>query len=238
MATDIWPIEWPEGVAPADLELRDRAENYAAATLRTLTLRRVGGRSITVMPCGTGCSHPRFADFHPVLLDTGQYANCWCSTGCGCPGVSGISLKGPVGRIDEVRVAGVVLDPSTYHVEDGHRLIRNDGLGWPSCAGPSFTVTYLNGHPVGKTGRYVGGLLAAEFVKAITNQGKCRLPSNVTNITRQGISYEVRQGMFPDGLTGIKEVDMYITQWNPYGARQQSEVFSLDDCEPRQITWP
>jgi hypothetical protein len=242
----IWPILWPGGDAPEgmDPDAVSRAEILAGQTLRLLTLNRVGGEPITVMPCARTCVAPysyqnghSLMPFHPVLLESGAYANCYCAAGCGCSRANYVSLTPPVGRIDEVKVDGVVLAPTAYHVEDGNRLVRLDGRGWPSCAGPNFTVTYLNGHPVDELGEYIGGLLALEYLNAMTPKGKCRLPANVTTVTRQGISMELSTGMFPDGTTGIKEVDTYLMQWNPYGLRTRPEVYSPDLPRQHAVTW-
>jgi hypothetical protein len=59
-----------------------------------------------------------------------------------------------------------------------------------------------------------------EFAKACTGDKKCRLPGNVSQIVRQGLSIEVIGGSFPNGLTGIREVDTYTAQWNTKGRAQ------------------
>ena len=239
----IWPILWPGGLPPegAEVTMVRRAELLAGQTLRMLTLNRVGGETITVMPCSRTCAAPYSfggsLPFHPILLESGAYANCFCASGCGCTTAGSVRLTAPVGRIDEVKINGVVLDPSTYHVEDGNRLVRLNGKGWPSCSGPNFTVTYLHGHEVDELGEYIGGLLALEFLNAINAKGKCRLPANVTTVSRQGISMELSTGMFPDGTTGIKEVDAYLMQWNPYGMRTRPEVYSPDLPHQHAVTW-
>lgn len=238
----IWPILWPGGEAPAgsDADMVARAEILAGQTLRMLTLNRVGGSVLTVMPCARTCVSPRFSTtlfFHPILLESGAYANCFCGSGCGCRNAPSVLLTGPVGRIDEVQVKGEILPATAYHVEDGNKLVRLDGKGWPACSGPDFTVTYLQGNVVDDLGEYVGGLLALEFLNAMTSSKKCRLPANVTTVSRQGISMELSTGMFPDGTTGIKEVDAYLMQWNPYGMRTRPQVYSPDLPHQHAVTW-
>jgi hypothetical protein len=39
---------------------------------------------------------------------------------------------------------------------------------------------------------------------------------------------EFSTGMFPDGMTGIREVDAYLTSINPNALRQPSRVWSPD----------
>lgn len=234
-----WPIIWPDGVTegvPEDKVLA--AERHTSATLRMLTLYRVGGSPITVMPCARSCRKPRMRQsmFHPILLDSGAYANCWCSTGCSCASNPTVTLEAPVGRIDEVRVNGEVVPSSAYQVEDGNKLVRIDGKGWPACSGKDFTVTYLNAYPVDEYGRYVGGFLAVEYLKAINREKGCKLPSAVRNVSRQGLTFDITPGMFPNGLTNIGEVDAFLIQWNPNGLRTRPQVYSPDRPKQRVIS--
>lgn len=244
---DIWPIDWPIDIDITDFDpyLVQRAEEAAAKSLRVLTMYRVGGLPITVMPVNHGCCKPftggqignSYVPFYPILLESGQYANCFCGSGCGCASAAVVNLRPPVSRIDNVTIDGVVLPNTAYRVEDGYKLRRLDGKGWPSCYGDKFTVTYLNGHEVDVYGQFVGGLLAKEFLTLLTSPQDCRLPSGLESVTRQGMSYRLVQGLFPDGVTNIPEVDLYLKQWNPYGMKQMPQVFSPDLEWPREITW-
>jgi hypothetical protein len=148
-----------------------------------------------------------------------------------------VNLRAPVGRIDEVKIDGVILPNTAYRVEDGYRLVRIDGKTWPSCKGDQFTVTYLNAFEVDVYGQFIGGLLAVEFLKLLTSPQDCRLPSGVTAVSRQGMSYEIQQGMFPDGVTNVPEVDLYLKQWNPYNLKTLPQVYSPDMDDQHQITW-
>jgi hypothetical protein len=243
----IWPVAWPASANPDSLdpEVKARAELFAANTLRMLTLYRVGGEPITVMPCTHTCHHPNTAafslgvmPFHPILLGSGSYANCWCGTDCTCASAPTVILDAPVGRIDSVVIDGIALSPDAYHVEDGNRLVRTDGKGWPACSGKRFTVTYLKGYPVDSMGEFVAGVLAVEYLKLIgADKAKCRLPSSVTNVQRQGLTFEIARGMFPDGLTGITEVDTFIVRWNPHGLKTKPMVYSPDIKRQHAVTW-
>lgn len=247
---DIWPIDWPTSMNIADPDQYDPyhvtlAEEAAAKSLRMLTLYQVGGLPVTVMPVTTGCCKPftggqfghSYLPFYPILLESGQYANCFCGAGCGCSDGEFVYLKAPVGRIDSVVVDGVTLPNTAYRVENGNRLVRLDGGRWPSCAGTNFTVTYLNAHEVDVYGQFIGGLLAVEFLKLLTNPQQCRLPAGTTVVNRQGVSVEITRGTFPDMTTGIQEVDLYLKQWNPNGMKTLPQVYSPDMPEPREITW-
>lgn len=233
-----WPVIWPEGATEGiDPEVVARAEEMAATTLRMLTLEQVGGVPITVMPCGSGCRKPRYSVFHPILLETGRYANCWCSDGCGCITEPTVTLVGPVGRIDEVQINGEIVPATAYELWDGDKLVRIDGGRWPVCAGRNFTVTYLNGYEVDQMGQFIAGVLAMEYIKAATgdSKNKCRLPSSVTSLTRQGVSMTIAPGLFPNNQTGITEVDLYVRQWNPNGLKVANAIYSPDSPHQRQV---
>lgn len=247
-----WPIDWPTDidVTTYDPYLIQIAEEAASATLRLLTLYRVGGLPITVMPCTGLCAFPRlpfsgpsqsgnsYLPFYPILLSSGAYANCFCGNSCQCEGKSEVLLGTPVGRIDDVSIDGVSLPTTAYRVENGNILVRLDGAEWPSCSGDDFTVTYLNSYEVDILGQAAGGYLAAEYLKLFgPAAAKCRLPRGVTSVTRQGMQFEVSAGMFPNGVTNIPEVDVYIAQWNPHGLRTRPMVYSPDLPAHRSITW-
>lgn len=247
---EIWPVDWPTNIDITDPEQYDPyhvelAEEAAGKSLRMLTLYQVGGLPVTVMPVSVGCCQPftggqvgnSYLPFYPILLESGRYGNCFCHSGCGCTDRPWVYLKGPVGRIDNVTVDGVTVPNTAYRVENGNRLVRIDGGTWPSCAGDRFTVTYLNAYEVDVYGQFIGGLLAVEFLKLLTNPSQCRLPSGTTAVSRQGVNIEITRGMFPDMVTNIPEVDLYLKQFNPNALKTMPQVYSPDMPEPTQITW-
>lgn len=253
-----WPIdtacftdEWAAISAPN----RNRGMALASETLRRLTGYRVGGCPVTVRPCKKGCADG-FAPygayqvgagaFTPHLDGNGAWVNsCGCVTDCGCTALCEIKLPAPVGRIDEIKVDGVVLNVQDYRVFNGNLLVWT-GTGecpWPTCQNlalpdtevGTFSVTYLNAYPVDLLGAYAAGLLAFEFAKACSG-AKCKLPSGVTSIVRQGITMQVATGLFPDGLTGIREVDAFIAIWNPNNLSRPASVWVPGQQSPRHQT--
>lgn len=261
-----WPVDWsvcdPELFASLPPELAALAESLAVQTLRALTGYRVGGCAITVRPCKRSCVPSSYLvapeeglnwagytgagswGWAPYIGPDGLWLNsCGCrNDNCSCVEVREVVLPGPVGRVDSVVLDGVAIPATSYRVDNGNRLVRTDGDDWPACQDMNldsgvgtFMVTYLKGVPVDGVGSYVAGLLAAEFAKACTG-GDCALPSNVTNIARQGISVDMDPEMFMDGLTGIKSVDAWIRVWNPMD-RLPSGIYSPDIAGARQTTW-
>jgi hypothetical protein len=248
-----WPVdpaclgeEWDA----LDSEIQDRATLLAGETLRRLTGYRVGGCPVTVRPCKASCAGATLLPFYgggrfyPHLNTGGYWVNsCGCTSDCSCSELCAVTLPTPIGGIDEVTVDGLVVDPTDYTIiRDQLTWIGGGDCPWPICqdlgAGldqpGTFSVTYLNAWPVDTLGAYACGVLAYEYAQACTGS-KCRLPNNVTSLTRQGVSMEIATGAFPGGFTGIREVDAYIAIWNPEGLRQQTRVWSPDIHPPRVV---
>lgn len=262
-----WPVNWE--VCPSDIfedltpESRLISEVFAGQTLRMLTGYRVGGCPVTVRPCNRSClpgswltapdvgamfagANGGYFGMSPYVGPGGQWMNaCGCAgDGCSCTKVEEVWLPTStgVGAIESVIVDGVTLDPSAYRVDNGNRLVRQDGGTWPTCqdmnlpAGEenTWTVTYLDGNPVDGIGAYVAGLLAAEYAKACAG-ADCALPTNVQTVTRQGITMQLDPEMFTGGVTGVRAVDSYIRIWNPLTSLP-SGIYSLDAPKGRRVT--
>lgn len=231
-----------------------RALALASQTMRLLTAFRVGGCAVTVRPCMAGCTEQTWrtspvAGFYgstpwfPVQLG-GQWLNiaCGCSGGCSCSRVSEVRLHGIPGLITEVKVDGSPLAESAYRL-DGGLLVRMDGGSWPLCQNldapdsedGTWSVSYIPGAQVDRTGAVAAGLLAGEYVKVCAG-GDCDLPKTVTQLVRNGVSMTMAPGAFPNGKTGIQYVDAYLERWNPEGARgPKSDVWNPDLIRPRSV---
>lgn len=248
-----WPVdtacfneEWDD-LTP---DVQERSLLLASATLYRLTGRRVGGCPVTIRPCKASCAGGASAYFaygsygwmNPHIGVSGEWVNsCGCNTDCSCTVLCEVELPQPVGEIFEVKVDGVVISPTDYRL-DNNRLVWVGATDcpWPACQDMTkpdtepgtFSVEYLNSYPVGAIGAYAGGILAMEFAKACIGN-KCRLPSTVTSLSRQGVSFELAVGSFPGGYTGIREVDAFIAMWNPGNLTQQTQVWTPDLRTPR-----
>jgi len=246
----LWPLdpaclttEW-EAFPP---EVQARAHALSTATLRRLSGYRVGGCPITVRPCVLGCNDVSLyysRRWGPRQTSTGEWVNsCGCYSQCSCTELCEVLLAAPVGLVAWVKVDGVDVPRTDWRV-DGARLVWT-GAGacpWPVCqdmtAGDdkpnTFAVRYLNAHAPDALSAYAAGVLAMEFAKACTG-GKCRLPANVTSVSRQGVSFEIAAGSFPSGMTGLREVDAWIGLWNPDHLRQDTSVWWPGKREPRVV---
>lgn len=147
-------------------------------------------------------------------------------------------LPGPVGEVTAVEVDGAVLDPSKYQV-NRDQLIRVDGGTWyafqdttqPTTAFGSWQISYTRGTPVPPDGQFAAGVLACELAKAMLPPGSknsCRLPSNATQVARNGTSISLDALQLQKGFTGLYEVDQWCRLVNPNGLMQESSVWSPD----------
>lgn len=250
--------------APTEEELaalqpfRD-AEMWAWISLQSLTGYRLSICPTAVRPCALSCaqgqswySAPVLAGgnsggsyWGPYLNTAGKWVNgCGCTTSCSCTFISEILLDGPVGQIIRVRQNGLTLAPSEYRVDNGNRLVRLDGEVWPSCQDMlgdpgiddnTLEVEYFKGFAPDRMMYLAAGSLAKEFYLDATGK-KCRLPSGVTTITRMGATMEIEAGLFPNGFTGIRIVDVAIMALNPHALKQPTAMRSPDRDRPRRTT--
>lgn len=230
----------------ADDDARERAGRLAVRTLTMLAGGAVEPCPITVRPATVGCyqrtwatypvSGPTTGGFSP-RLHSGTWINLVCGScgdGCYCGGPSTIVLRGAT-AVAQVTVDGVVLDESAYRLDQGGRLVRLDGGVWPHwqnlAAGTdglgTFAVTYYATAP-GRLGEQAAGTLALEWLAACSERGNCRLPSGTVQVARSGVTMQITPGSFPDGLTGIREVDLWVQSVNPHGLATPSMVWSPD----------
>lgn len=223
----------------------DRARALALAwdTLRLLTGGRVGSCEVEDRPCvRSRCAPCGEGWMHPQVVD-GQWVNTVCGgSGCSCDPVEEVLLPG-AGIVNDVYVDGALLDPSSWRVDVSNRLVRTDGEAWPVCTNPhaafdapgSFSVFYVPGIDPGPSGLLAAGVLAMEYVKACAG-GKCRLPSTVTSVVRQGVSMTMTEGVFAGGVTGLREVDMWVATVNPHRLVTPARVWSPDITGHRYLS--
>lgn len=231
-----------------DAALRDRADTLAWGSLKALTGGMVGGCAVEMRPCLTtepclACFGP---DWMPHIGPDGEWRNCGRREGtCSCCTLCEIEFPGRVADVLYVQIDGYTIDLRTFRVDNATKLVRQDGYCFPACqnmgapAGAIGTVvvSYVPGIKPDTSGLWAAGLLACEFVKACTGQ-KCRLPSRVTSIARQGLSMDMTAGMW-EGGTGIREVDAYVHTINPNELKVPSTVWSPDlaSAKHRFTTW-
>jgi len=178
--------------------------------------------------------------YGPYIKD-GQWYNQRCGdTGCSCVPLSEVVFPGKVAEVTGVLVDGAVLAETSYRLDNGNRLVRTDGGKWPACqdmrlaenAYGAFAVHYMPGIKPSNDGLWAAGVLAYEFSKACVGD-KCRLPSSVTSVVRQGVSMQFDNSMFSNKQTGIREVDAYVLSINPHGLKTPPLIWSPDMVQGR-----
>src|SRR5690606_37732965 len=139
------------------LRIMQRAEATAWYTLAALTAYQIGVCPTVVRPCSAGCLPAGSWMEAPVSsssasmgtlplrtigrsftphMEGGEWVNsCGCTSGdsCSCGPLSEVILPGPVGDIVSVVINGVELPKTAYRVDNGNRLVRQDGGTWPTC---------------------------------------------------------------------------------------------------------
>lgn len=250
-------------VAALDPTVKARAEALAWSALFSLTGGNISICPKVVRPCSVGCQAGTWytspvtgisqspwpsggGSFQPHISDGVWLNSCGCRTAgeCSCTTIQQVTLPGIVGGIQSVWVGGATLSPTAYRVDNGDKLVRTDGGEWPICQDmnapaddpEAFTVTYFDGAVPDEAINFAAGLLAIEFYKACTG-GACKLPTGVTRVARQGVTYEVSNGLFHNGFTGIQSVDMVIRLYNPFGHKTRPAILSPDVRPARTQTW-
>ena len=132
--------------------------------------------------------------------------------------------------------ATTLLDPSEYVIGNKAFLLRRDGQRWDLEHG--IGVTYQHGVKPPEAGIMAAKELANELVLLETNPDACSLPSRITSISRQGVSYTVfdPQSFLDKGRTGLYNVDLFLSATNPSGAVKKAKVFSPDIPRGVRIT--
>jgi hypothetical protein len=185
--------------------------------------------------CGT-CEGNSYSTWTPYLLG-GQWYNVTCGTcgdGCQCgTPLDEVELPGPVAQVNTVWIDGEVFND--WALYNANLLMRTDGEPWPGCQDlaadlteiDTWAVDYTRGAPVPADGRRAAGVLACELAKLCTGDKRCRIPSNVVSVTRDGVSYDLDPTSFyTNGLTGIPQVDLFISSVNPGHNRRPSGVYT------------
>lgn len=187
-------------------------------------------------------------NWRPNIDADGVWRNT-CGCGAVCTPQSEIDIPGPVGYIEEFLINGQPVDLSSgdWRLDDGHLLVwqgvgpspipTTQNLDLPDTEVGTYSITYSQSHPVGDDAKIAVAYLAVEFAQACKPKGKCSLPRGVTNVVRNGVTFTIQAGLFPNGLTGIDMVDQFILKWNPAGsARVNAVVFNPKQMGPRRTS--
>lgn len=217
-----------------DEDVQESALMLATSSLQTLTNGRVGSCPITIRPCIS--PRPRCGcDWNPHIYN-GVWVN-GCSHRSKCAPTSEYEIPGPVGYISSMLINGEVVDlwSGDWRLDNGNTLVwQGEGtsplldsqdLNKPDTESDTWSITYSKSYPVSKDARMAVAALAIEFARLCgKTTKKCKLPKNVRNVTRLGVSFTIEAGLWPGGLTSIETADAFILKWNPPGSPARSAV--------------
>jgi hypothetical protein len=236
--------------APADTDQEGQQRLENAITSASDLLYSLSGRKFpgvfeaVVRPqpvIGRGIGLP--APLPPMPM--GSWGSCFGPPHIRCEAPMAIGLgRAPLVEIIEVSVNGEVIDPIQYRIDDQKWLVRADCCPWPmcGCSCDNFMVQFTFGENPPQLGADAALILSAEMYRAMTpGATNCRLPARLTSITRQGVSMALIDPMdfMEKGLTGIYQVDMFITAFNPGTQIKKPMVWSPDVVNTgRRPTWP
>lgn len=186
-----------------------------------------------------------------MLTEQGTWINCRggsCNCNpCNCCHICAVDLEWPATEISEVKIDGLVVDPSEYFIIDDKKLVRRVGC-FPECQNlqaessdeNTFEVTYLLGYPLPPEGQAALDILACEFLNACTG-GPCRLPARWRSISREGISMDAFDNFenLNKSRSGIFEVDSWLAMVNPSGNPYKAFIPHMDGRQKLvKQTWP
>lgn len=211
-----WPVD-VKNCGLADLDEDDPIFISAVATASSIMTRL---SAYTVGICDT--------TIRPLKMCT--ECRRWC-----CGGTDSLYLRGPFGLpvwdVTSVRLGPDEYDLTTWRFDrEMKTLYRVPPETWPlrdekwsnDGEGEAFVVDVVIGVPPDAWALEVAARLTAELVKSCRGE-KCRLPSNTTSVTGQGITVRLRDDEIH---TFIPELSAWKNAVNPHDARLPGAVFS------------
>jgi hypothetical protein len=112
-------------------------------------------------------------------------------------------------------------------------------LGCSSGLQVEVEYTYGNSTPP-KIALDAAEVLSQELIKACDCDDSCRLPSRVTSVSRQGVSWTLidPEDLLKDGRIGIYEIDLALHALNPSRAKARAGVRSANHPPAERILVP
>lgn len=163
-----------------------------------------------------------------------------------CTNLSLVTLAGiPVREVTEVKIDGVVIDPSEYRLDYNRDLVRlrdpaepNTIRRWPCCQildlpdtePGTWSIAYTWGADPPQDAKNAAVELACEIAKACASDDECQLPSNVTKVTRAGITIDrnLLAVALAAGVLGLPMSDLFLSTYNPNKIERRSALWSPD----------
>jgi|GEM_PF-5842203 len=147
-----------------------------------------------------------------------------------------IRLRGtPVQSVASVTTVrtGTLVAESTYDLWDHTFLL------FPGGVEDDLDIVYTYGVLPPAAGKMAAREMAKQFALLWSGrEDECTLPSRVTNVSRQGVSWVLldQQDFIAELRTGIYSVDLFLKTVNPDQARAKAKVFSYDKPQGNRKT--
>lgn len=135
-----------------------------------------------------------------------------------------------------VKIDGVAF--TGYRIDEWRYLTRTDGSLWPSTQNltlddtqvGTWSATLTHGAPLPTALVMAAAQLACELTRHCRGDQKCSLPLRVTQMNRQGVTYNIANVMdiVKTGKTGLYYVDLCIQQYNPHSLIARPRILSPD----------
>lgn len=215
----VWPIS-PDPCCAGNSPEPDPAVVEDAILIASDIMRSLSGQMI--------------GQCHQTLRPLHQCATC--REHC-CGGADGIALSGwdgeHVSEVLSVTIGPEVVDPATYWFSEQDQMLwrippdrwpYKDARWQPCGTGEAFCIEALTGVAPDAWALRVADMLACELIKACTGQ-KCRIPSNATTVTAQGVTVQLDPNAY---LKLLPEVASWAAMVNPLGANLPAQVWSPD----------
>lgn len=251
-----WPVRWLCDVETTSPVLTGYAAMFATEIIHDLSGRQFGTTRLTLRPCRRDCADDAWTagewlpgqSYPTPALIAGRWFNLTCGTcwgTCACQQLSEVKLPNPVSAVVNVKIDGGTLPVTGYALHDSDLLVRTDGGQWPLCndlsrpdtAIGTWSVTFDVGRAIPEGAAWAVGELACEILRAAQGED-CRLPRNVTQLARQGVTITMPDvsTLFARGLTGLPLADMWIMSVNPRKLPTRSRVYRVDEATARRVT--
>lgn len=153
----------------------------------------------------------------------------------------------PIGAVHSVIENGTIMPSGSYRVDNDRFLVRLDGGHWnmhqlldhPTTDDATWAVDVTYGDPLPAAAASAAVSLALETGKAWSNLTTL-LPQRVTQINRQGVQWTILDPMafLEKGRTGVYDVDLFITTYNPNSTRTRPRVLSPDTARQTRRVGP
>lgn len=250
-----WVPLWCGELSTAAMAVTGDALTMATQVLWQLSGQRFGLCEVTLRPCRHECAegYGTLGDWwagvgtfasggpRPWWVDGVWYNVCGgCTSGCSCTELSEALLPAPTRDVVAVRLDGIILDPSTYRVDENRRLVRTDGTPWPYCQRMdladtqpgTWSVTLTVGEDVPVLAQRAVADLAAEFAKDCAGED-CVVPYDVTSLTRQGLTLDFGNPNVETvdpliRLLGLRIVRLFLATYNPNGLQRRGKVYDVN----------